>query len=62
MSLFVARAGFFAVVDAVVRRFAAVDVPVFAAAVLRLRVVEVLDALFVLRAVVLARHFLRQFL
>lgn len=57
MSFFVARAGFFAVVDAVVRRFAAVDVPVFAAAVLRLRVVEVLDALFVLRAVVFGAPF-----
>lgn len=34
------------------RRFAVVDVSVFAAADLRLRVVEVVDALFVFRAVV----------
>jgi len=39
-------------VDALVRRFGAVDVAVFVAAVLRLRVAEVVDALFVLRAVV----------
>ena len=57
MSFFVARAGFFAVVDAVVRRFAAVDVPVFTAAVLRLDVGAVVDALFVLRAVVFGATF-----
>lgn len=33
------------------RRFAVVDVSVFAAAVLRLRVVEVVDGIFVLRTV-----------
>ena len=52
MAFFVARAGFFAAVDVLVRRFAVVDVSVFAAAVLRFRVVEVVDALLVLRAVV----------
>ena len=52
MAFFVARADFFAAVDVLVRRFAVPDVSVFAAAVLRLRVVEVVDALLVFRAVV----------
>ena len=52
MAFFVARAGFFAAVDVLERRFAVVDVSVFAAVVLRLRVAAVVDALLVLRAAV----------
>ena len=46
-----------AAVDAVVRRFAAVDFAVFGAAVLRFCNVEVVDALLVLRAVVFGATF-----
>ena len=51
MAFFVARAGFFAAADVLVRRFAVVDVSAFAAVVLRLRVVAVIDLLLVERAV-----------